>query len=165
MIKVLVISDSHGNQKFLRQVLQSEHDAEIIVHLGDYYNDLEDNYDLTDGKTIFRVPGIFNSGYFSGKLSPICVFEINNWRIGGVHAPQDIAKLPGKFDVILSGHTHSPKVEKSNNCLYINPGHIKNLIDRGNMASYAILEISDETINVKIKQINCNLKEDHTFTK
>ncbi|MDP8220040.1 MAG: YfcE family phosphodiesterase [Candidatus Stygibacter frigidus] len=165
MTKVLVVSDSHGNQRFLRQVLQAEHDAEIIVHLGDYYNDLEENYDLTDGKTVYRVPGIFNSGYFSGKLSPTCVFEVNNWRIGGVHAPQDIPKLPGKFDVILSGHTHSPKVEKLNLYLHINPGHLKNLIDRGNIASYAVLEISDEKINVKIRQINCNLKEEYSFIK
>jgi len=165
MRKILVLSDSHGNQKLLRQALENEKDAQIIFHLGDFYNDLEENLDLTEGKDIFRVPGIFNSGYFSGKLAATCVIEVNSWKIGGVHAPQDIPKLPRKLDVILYGHTHSYKVEKQLNCIYINPGHIKNQIDRGNMATYAILEISDEAIKIKIKQINCNLREVYTFTK
>jgi len=44
MTKVIVISDSHGNQKLLRQALENENDAQIIFHLGDFYNDLEDNF-------------------------------------------------------------------------------------------------------------------------
>ena len=165
MIKALVISDTHGNQKLLRQVLKQEQEVSIIFHLGDFYKDVEQNYDLTDGKLIHRVPGIFNSGYFSGKLPATCVTEINGWKIGCVHAPQDIPKLPGKLDLVMHGHTHSPFIEKQAARIILNPGHLKNVVDRGNMASYAILEVTETDLTIKIIEISCNLKEMNTFKK
>jgi uncharacterized protein len=165
MIKALVISDSHGNQKILRQVLTKEPDVSMIFHLGDFYGDLEENYDLTDGKQIFRVPGIFNSGYFSGKLPATCVTVINGWKIGCVHAPQDIPKLPSKLDLVMHGHTHRPFIDKQPTRIILNPGHLKNVIDRGNMASYAILEVTETDLKIKIIEISCNLKEVNTFKK
>ncbi|MCF7912639.1 MAG: metallophosphoesterase family protein [Candidatus Cloacimonetes bacterium] len=165
MVKVLVISDTHGNQKLLRQVLEREQEAQIIFHLGDFYDDLDHNIDLLEGKQVFRVPGIFNSGYFSGKLSATCVTEINGWKVGCVHSPQDIPKLPRNLDLIMHGHTHNPNIGKQLSCIILNPGHLKNIIDRSNMASYAILEISETQLKIKIIQINCNLKEVNTFKK
>jgi len=165
MIKALVISDTHGNQKLLRQVLTQEQEVSIIFHLGDFYSDLEPNYNLTEGKLVYQVPGIFNSGYFSGKLPATGVTEINGWKIGFVHAPQDIPKLTGKLDLVMHGHTHSPFIEKLPTRIILNPGHLKNVVDRGNMASYAILEVTETDLTIKIIEISCNLKEMNTFKK
>ena len=65
MKKILLISDTHNNQKLLRKVVSSVKNITHIFHLGDNYEDLDSNPDLTENIILHRVPGIYNSKYFS----------------------------------------------------------------------------------------------------
>ena len=38
------------------------------------------------------------------------------------HLPLDLEPAAGGFDVVVSGHSHRPKIEERGNVLYLNPG-------------------------------------------
>ncbi len=160
-----MISDTHGNQGLLRQILQRENNSQYIFHLGDYYGDMDNNADLTEGKKLIRVPGTFNSGYFSGRLPVTQEIVILGWKIGCLHDIQDLSKLSLDIDILLFGHTHSPVIRKIFDRIEINPGHLKNIEDRGNVASYALLQISRKEIFIEIREFNCNLREVYTLNR
>jgi putative phosphoesterase len=165
MHSALVISDSHGNQKLLRQVLRQEQNVDFIIHLGDFYGDLEGNEDFTKNKVLIRVPGIMNPGYFNARLPVYQIVEISGWQIGCIHSPQDIPQIWQEVEIILYGHTHSPIIKRQFDKLEINPGHLKKEEDRGNIASYALLNFSEDEVYIEIKDYNCNLKDSFTLLK
>jgi len=48
MKKIIILSDTHRNQKILRSVFKIEKGYTHIFHLGDDYEDLDNNFDITD---------------------------------------------------------------------------------------------------------------------
>ena len=165
MVTALVISDTHNNQILLSKVLSQESQSDYIFHLGDYYDDISGNLELLMGKSLIRVPGIYNSGYISESIPLMTVVEIEGWKIGCVHAPHDIRKLPDDLDLIMHGHTHTPKISNSEMGVIMNPGHLKGFYDRGNKASYALLSIIYSEINIEIKDYECNRIEQYTLKR
>ncbi|MCF7919482.1 MAG: metallophosphoesterase family protein [Candidatus Cloacimonetes bacterium] len=160
MQKVLVISDTHGNQRLMRSVMQKEKELTHIVHLGDFYEDIEYNNDLTDGKVIIRVPGVFHPGYYSQQVPFYQTFKVEKIKISCVHAYMDIKRIPVKGNIILFGHTHQRELFKKEQNIYINPGHLKNETDRGYKASYCVIEIKGNTIKIIFRDYMCNLIEE-----
>ncbi len=148
MKKVILISDTHGNHRYLRQVLEQEYNYDYIFHLGDFYDDINNNPDLTDKATVVRVPGIFHKDYLSNVLSKTELIEILGWRFLLVHDVQDSVRKLKDCDVILYGHTHKPHYKIKNNKHYLNPGHLKCAHHRGYDASYIVLEIDINEIKV-----------------
>jgi len=153
MKKVIVMSDTHGNQKYLRKVLEQENSYDYIFHLGDYYEDMDENSDLFENAILKRVPGIFNKRYISGSLSKTELVELLNWRFLLVHFINDAIKFKNKTDIILFGHTHNPHYEKGKDIHLINPGHLKKSHHRGSDASYLVLEVEKEQIRLIYKTL------------
>ncbi len=154
MNKIIVISDTHGNQKLLRKALSKEENISHIFHLGDNYEDIENNLDLTDGKIIYRVPGIYHSGYITRKLPAILEINIEDKTFFLVHNIQDIVpiNLPPK-SIVLFGHSHHPELNLDGNVFSANPGHLKKDNDRNSDASYLVIEISKKETTFKLKNI------------
>ncbi|MDI6806417.1 MAG: YfcE family phosphodiesterase [Candidatus Aenigmarchaeota archaeon] len=63
-------------------------------------------------------------------------------------------------DIILAGNTHIPFIKKFEKKFVINPGSVGQPRDGDNRASYAILEIENSEIRVKIKRISYNIKKE-----
>ena len=122
MKKIIVLSDTHGNQLLLRKALQNEKDATVIFHLGDYYEDLEDNFDLTENKTVVKVPGIFHGGYLNKTIPAIQTFAIDGWNFLLVHNLDDVPRKLIKPDLTLFGHTHNRTFYQRGNVYFLNPG-------------------------------------------
>ncbi len=154
MNKILIISDTHGNKKIMRRVLEMENDVGIIFHLGDNYEDLNDNYDLTLNKEIHKVPGIFHKGYLDKSLPGILKIEKSDWHFLLVHNVEDVLNREIDVDFIFYGHTHHWKVQKMNSTFFINPGHMKDIHDKGRIASYCRLDFNDDILNLNINDIN-----------
>lgn len=160
MHKILIVSDTHGNYRFLRNVLNNENDCDMIIHLGDYYEDLDEQSDITSNKQIIRVPGILNPGYFSGKYPYFQKLEIDGISFVCIHALQDLKRSRAQGDIVLFGHTHKPELVPMDDHYLLNPGHLKRKEDRGFVASYCILEMQENEIVVKFKDYLCNLKQE-----
>lgn len=152
MSKVIVLSDTHQNQLLLRTALQREvSESEYIFHLGDNYEDLDDNQDLLTGKEIVRVPGIFHPGYLAGTIPAVQIVTVLNWSFFLVHNLDDIPQIRPKHDVFLFGHSHQMSFFESDGRYYLNPGHLKKEWDKNRPASYVVMDVRIDGIDIEFK--------------
>lgn len=149
-MKVLIISDIHGNYKNLNKVISNNEFDKLII-LGDtlvgpfteyrevanllnkykdkiisvkgncdiYYNELleYDNDDL----------------YIKIPMDKKILFITHGHIYNRNHLPSTY------YDIFISGHTHIPVLEKTNDKIYLNPGSIS-LPRHNSLPSYAIYE-------------------------
>lgn len=171
-----LISDTHGELENLREAIKQltrEHNVEKIVHLGDEWEDAAVFRELPAGVETLQVPGIYAREYREPAVPNRIVREIAGWRILFTHTPAAAANdLPGdpdpaelaaahKIDVVAYGHTHIPSVEERDYVLWINPGHLKTMDKKGRAPSYAVLDLREGEIEVRI----VDLKSQEAFVR
>lgn len=162
-MKIAVISDSHGNIKYLEEFknkLKLLGGVDLIIHLGDDSPDSS----VFKGFKVISVPGAYENHYSTPGNRKRLIEEFEGHRILITHTPvrheNDLPHDPSpeelgeNMDAVLYGHTHVPDIElkkssDGNEVLWINPGHMKKDDRRGFKASYAVLDLTDK-INVKI---------------
>ena len=147
MPKILVLSDSHKNLKILENILEANLDCNIIIHLGDDYEDLDNFPNLTEGKEVIKVPGIFHPRYKDGSLPKQKEITINCKKIILIHSTDDIE---GTADLYLFGHTHNWELANSKKGIFFNPGHLHSEEEKGRIASYGIIEINEEKFKITL---------------
>ena len=121
MLRIGLISDTHG---LLRpEVLAFLQGSDHIVHAGDIC-DAGVIEALALLAPLTAVRGNNDHGTWAERLR-----ETETIRLAGVvvHAIHDIAQLDGELrtrgvDVVVSGHSHKPQVERRDGVLYVNPG-------------------------------------------
>lgn len=154
MKKIIILSDTHKNQKTLRDVFKIESKYTHIIHLGDDYEDLDNNFDITENIELIRVPGIYHPGYKDGTLPIILEIEIDNWRFALAHKLEDLSKTSIPADIYLYGHTHHSNFDHIENKYFINPGHLKAKTDRSQKASYIVLIIDNDNVKIQFKHLD-----------
>ncbi len=136
-MKIGVISDTHIPSrcpKLPDEVFSIFSDVDLIIHCGDI-NDISVIDELESIAKTLSVRGNTDILDLSEELS----FKIGNFNIGVIHGHQivprgDLLKmkyyaLEKNWDILISGHTHTPLIEKINceNGKYIyllNPGSV-----------------------------------------
>lgn len=129
-MKLLVLSDSHGNLSNMEQAVERER-PRMILHLGDCWRDAERLARRFPAIPLEQVPGNcdFRPGEPAEKL--LCLEE---WRIllchGHTYGVKQSLLTAGyaaeeqNLDLLLFGHTHKPLVDKRGKTLFLNPGSI-----------------------------------------
>jgi len=116
-----VISDTHG---LLRpEALVALAEAEHILHAGDV-----GNIEILDAlRKIAPVTAIRGNVDVYGDCAKLPATEMV--ELGGrffylVHSVHDLDIVPqaAKVDVVVSGHSHKPLIERKNGVMYLNPG-------------------------------------------
>ena len=138
MTKILVISDTHGNQKILQNVLETNSDCEYLIHLGDEPDDLDYHTDLTENMQIFSVYGLYHRKWNENDAAKSINIGGQNFFIAHAQQYLDISE---KNTIYCYGHTHRRYFYKDESIVIINPGHLKNKTDRGENAGYIIIEL------------------------
>ncbi len=166
-MKIAVFSDTHGNKEYVQLFLERLKGLGIdrVLHLGDNYDDADPV--IGAGYPLIRVPGTWTPYYTNSMIDNRRFEDFEGWRFFLTHTPnphyndlkededpEDVIREK-KADVLLHGHTHHPKIEMENDVLIINPGHMKEAFDRGYDPSFAILDVSKESINVEIEYLLC----------
>ena len=141
-MKIIVVSDSHNNQKLLRTQMTINTNYEVIFHLGDYYGDLDDNYDLIESKKYFHVPGIVTTSYLSRNIFPWIKIQLESWNFLLIHDRYNVPKDLSGINFVCFGHTHKPEIFQERNVVFFNPGHSKKIFDRGNTASHIMINLT-----------------------
>ena len=154
MEKLIILSDTHGNQKLLRKAIINESGLTHIFHLGDNYEDMDENPDLLENKKLIKVPGIFHTGYINGSITAIQEISLSGWNFLLIHNLKDLKKISINIDFVFFGHTHNWSYETINKIRYLNPGHLKSKKDRKRKATYLMMNISDKEIQISFKYIN-----------
>jgi putative phosphoesterase len=151
IMKIGVISDTHRNRRLMHAVAEkmtADLGATLLFHLGDDYADGEELSHA--GYDVRYVPGLwcpeYNRSTISKRVSESCA----GVAVVAVHALKDLRAPDLSNDVILSGHTHKALVEQVGPVLYVNPGHLKGLKDRGERASFATLDLEPGIVTATI---------------
>ena len=174
-MRVGVVSDSHGEIENLRRGagwLIDKQNVEVIVHLGDNYEDTCVLENL--GVRILKVPGVFSNYYQDRDIPNRVVVTFNGRKVLITHTecchendlpedikPEELVKKKA-VDVVLYGHTHIPRIEQRQNILYINPGHLKTEDKKGYPPTVASVDFNDQ-ISVNIFNLKGELMQSETF--
>ncbi|NLY18896.1 MAG: metallophosphoesterase [Clostridiaceae bacterium] len=157
MVKLLVISDSHGNTSLAEKVISNHRDVDMVIHLGDYFRDARKLEDLFPQLCFEYVYG--NSDFMIGDVPIEKILEIEGQRVLITHGHRYSVKwgtdrLKAKAEneniqLILFGHTHMSQVEHYPGLIILNPGSISD--PRGeDDESYAIVSIDNFKIDAKL---------------
>lgn len=163
-MKTLIVSDTHGNLNLYREVLRLNQ-VDNLIHLGDYYEDSLKVEFKEYCQTLYRVPGIYHPDYRSRSLSPTETLEIAGIPIILVHDIMDIDFTKVQNSLILYGHTHVHDVRKMGTNILINPGHLKQAVDRNQLASYLLLTHQQDELTIEWHQMKHGLQKTYKILK
>lgn len=151
-MKLLVISDSHGNYARALKAHQLAGPVDHILHLGDGAEDARLMEEVLEAP-VYRVAGNCD---FDTELPIELTMEFGQCRIFLTHGNRQrvksgLAQLVGKgievgASVVLYGHTHLPAIGSSQGMLFVNPGALK----EGFPGSYAIVTVEGEKASAEI---------------
>lgn len=152
-MKILVLSDTHGETDKAEEVIRNQNDIDLIVHLGDYFRDAQKLSGMFPKIPIEYIYG--NSDFMIGDVEAEKILEIKGKRILITHGHRysvkwDYDKLcrkaeEMKVDLILFGHTHIADMVIKGRYMLVNPGSISDPRDDSS-ESYAIIRISEGKI-------------------
>ena len=156
-----LISDTHipDRARIIPQnVIDAFSDVDLILHAGDLTS-LDVIEELENIAPVMAVQG--NMDRVNGiNLPKAKTLEVEGVKIGIVHGEvypradtQQLVYLAKQLDVdiLVSGHSHQPKIEQTDGVLLINPGSpiVPRLADRTVM----LLEIHNKEVDVQIVKI------------
>ena len=116
-----VISDTHG---LLRpEVSQILSGVDLIIHAGDI-GDLEILEELKKIAKVEAIKGNVDKGTWFDELPETKMFEFEGKWFYLIHNLNELDLDPkaAGIDVVISGHSHQPKIFYKNHVLYLNPG-------------------------------------------
>ena len=152
-MKILIITDSHGNTNKIYDIISQE-SPNIIIWTGDHSWDGEEcSFAFPDIK-FYIVRG--NCDIFDRKFNDNEIFDIDGIKIFITHGHRYNGKkemytleaIAEKYDVdaVCFGHTHIPYYEEKNGIKYFNPGALKD-------NRYGVLLIENKELIFSYKEI------------
>ena len=129
-MKILVLSDSHGNISNMIRAVERE-SPRMILHLGDCWRDAEKLHDQFPAIPLEQVPGNcdFRSTepdeqllFLEGKKALIChghTYGVKQSLLSAGYRAEEL-----ELDLFLFGHTHRPMVDRRGKTFFLNPGSI-----------------------------------------
>ena len=120
-MRIGLISDTHG---LLRaEAVRALLGVEQIIHAGDV-GAPEVLERLRAMAPVHVVRGNNDRGAWARKLPARLTLELGGVRIEVLHDLKDLGKQPGAGDrqVVVSGHSHQPRVFERSGTLLVNPG-------------------------------------------
>lgn len=130
-MRILVVSDTHGNTKALCRAIEEQPTARTVIFLGDGLRDAEDAQTRYPDRTIYTVPGNCDFAVLDPKVREETLggkrFFFTHGHIYDVKYGLyrlDLAARQYNADVALFGHTHQPYQEYADGLYLFNPGSL-----------------------------------------
>ena len=152
-MRVLVISDSHGNYPQLLKAHELAGPVDHIIHLGDGAEDARLMEQVLE-VSVLQVAGNCDP---DPRLPLELTLELGGCRLYLAHGNRHLVKsglrqliergIEVGARVVLYGHTHRPAVQVESGLLLVNPGTLK----QGFPRSYAILTINGSEVQAEIR--------------
>ncbi len=157
MKRILVMSDTHGRRAAIAAALARCKDADCIIHLGDYAQDVAYVRELTD-KPVYGVRG--NCDLSAGAPAELELI-LDGVRIAAVHGHQQGVKtsllrlglyaLEKQAALVLFGHTHVPTEQFYEGVTLYNPGSLGE--PRGRKATFGVITTDAGGFRIKTNTI------------
>jgi putative phosphoesterase len=119
--RVGLISDTHG---LLRpEALAFLRGSDFIVHAGDI-GDAQVLEELRRLAPLTAVRGNNDRGPWAKSIAETEVLQVGEVSIYVLHdlSELDLDPVAAGFQVVVSGHSHNPRIEERDGVLYVNPG-------------------------------------------
>ena len=153
-MKVIIVSDSHGNSEILERIFARERTMDCVIHLGDGADDLMGLNSYIGRIPVYQLKGNNDPSFFGFPQKLIT--HIGSIKIFGCHGHLlDVkytltklyyAAMQDECRIALYGHTHIPALEESDNVTIFNPGCAYK-------GCYGILETKGESFTLTHKNI------------
>lgn len=145
-MRILVVSDTHGDAYSLQRALDAQPNAEVIIHCGDGKGEFQYLKDRYHDKTVVGVCGNCD---FGSTLPTTGTITVGGKTIFITHGHLFQAKLTytnlvyaareQKADILLFGHTHQAMTDYEDGLYMMNPGSCG-----GYFATYGIIDITEK---------------------
>ncbi|MBQ1437702.1 MAG: metallophosphoesterase [Ruminococcus sp.] len=145
-MRILVISDTHGDLHTTKKALESQPTAEVIIHCGDSRDELDYIERTVRNKAVIAVKGNCDFGSqlpleevrpIGGKRFLICHGHMYNVKYGLQNL--EYAAREKQADIAVYGHTHYAVSDYIDGLYLLNPGHCS-----GYGATCAYIDITDK---------------------
>ena len=129
---ILVFSDSHSSLRFMRMCIEAVR-PDVMIHLGDYFDDGEAMKEEYPGIRLYQVPGNCDRYRCPPDQPEICIDRIGGVDVYLTHGHKHRGKrgLGGlrssartaNVDIVMYGHTHVADCHREEDGLWVlNPG-------------------------------------------
>ncbi|MBQ1838558.1 MAG: metallophosphoesterase [Ruminococcus sp.] len=145
-MRILVVSDTHGDFFSLKRALDAQPAAEAIIHCGDGSEQFQFIKDVYRDKTVIGVRGNCD---WSSKLPPTETVRLGDKTIFITHGHLYQAKFTfanmvyaareQNADILLFGHTHQAVTDYLDGLYLMNPGSCS-----GYYATYGTIDITNK---------------------
>lgn len=153
-MRLLVLSDSHGNCRAVRRALEAQSDVRHVVFLGDGLREIEDVADEEPGRVFYTVPGNCD---FGATALPVREETFGGMRVMFTHGhlhrvkyglePLCVAAQARQAGLVLFGHTHQPLFRYEEGLYLVNPGSV------GKDGRYAVVDIVSGGVMANLLQV------------
>ena len=149
--KILIVSDSHGNDRYLRKAIENMGEyLDMMIHLGDS----ETSPDQISRLVSCPVEMIRGNSDGLSKLPMTKLIDIGKHRALLTHGHQyggrfgipmmkETARENGA-DIVMFGHIHEPVLEQEDDITVLNPGSISRPRQEGHRPTYMVMTIEDD---------------------
>lgn len=164
-MKILVFSDSHGNEDNMIRAVERERPftLDAIVHLGDGWRDAEALHRLYPRIPLEQVPGNCDLGRFEERERVVffgdCRVLLCHGHTLGVKSSLLRASYEARergAQALLYGHTHIPHIDYHDGLWLVNPGSIGD----HRRPSYGVLTVEGDKLSPQILLWNKNKSGD-----
>lgn len=144
-MRILIVSDNHGEEKVLSSVIRREV-AEHVIHCGDFCTDADalpnrERMTVVRGNCDFaavKEEEIWEGGGYRFFVTHGHRYGIKSSLTSLLYRAEEVAA-----DIVCFGHSHTPYCSEHGGCLFVNPGSV--VQPRGyTVPTYAVLETGDE---------------------
>ena len=154
-MRLLVVSDTHGRIEKAEEIIVKQGPFDLVIHLGDYYNDAQ-HLEIRTGVEVIAVKGNMDGSY-SGDDYRILPTEFGDILL--VHGHMEKVKY-GLTNLMYRaeelgckaaffGHTHTPIFEELSGLYLLNPGSLT-LPRLSAQGSYAVVEVTKGRLDASI---------------
>lgn len=139
-MRILLVSDTHGNNDAVALLAKKYPDMDIYLHLGD---------SESDEYTLMPFRSVMGNRDFYPNFPMNLLIPTPYGNLFATHIPivKDGFFKEKNVKIFIHGHTHVRKFKEENGVIVINPGAMTFSHD-GNELSYAILTINKEKVDV-----------------
>lgn len=151
-MKVLIVSDTHGNHRNLDKILEAAGNIDMFIHLGD----IEGGEEYLDAVLDCEKHMVRGNNDFFSDLPKEEEFFIGKYKIFITHGHGYYVSLDSEYikeegkardaDVVMFGHTHKPFFDKDEEIIVLNPGSVSYPRQEGRKGSYMIMELGEKGI-------------------
>jgi len=157
--RVLIVSDSHGQNHNLWRILEREKPYDLLIHCGDYEYELSE-MEIRAGCEVRLVAG--NNDY-PGRYPERQEFKIGSHKVLLVHGHRNrlYAGLQALYyqaceieaDYVIFGHLHRPVMETYNGVTFLNPGSVTYPRQADHICTYMTLTFENSEVKAELHTI------------